>query len=268
MATNLNLPDSFNEEIISNVKDTAAVMQLANVVAAPKKRDAVQYAMNFTPAAFHNATGASKNVSNETVENIEIAMSTLYKMLNFKDWEYSDSVELVDQIANELPKVIQSTLDILAAGGTVSGARFEGYTTPAVEVDETSASWAAVIDAISAAGETANGAILDNSFKALLRQASTEGTQVNPLNVNVTDGFQLGGVTFYFRNLGEGVGVVGNFDKAVLAINGSVELRKFLPEDNYELQKENLMAVYAGLRVGYAVQNQDAFIPVTVGAAE
>lgn len=264
MATDLKLPAAFSEAIITAAEEMSAATALVNVIPVSTKRDLVTHTFSAGDASFHNGDGTDKTVSDDELQAVEIFMSTLYKLLEFPDWQAEDAEETVKQIEAALPQVISKTLDKLVGGGSVTGARFGGYTeTPAV-VDATAASWEAVFEALSANGHTPTGAILNTSFKGLIKQATTEGTNINPLNVNVSDGFQLGGIPVYFRDLGDTIGVIGDFDKAILAISGDIDSEFHTPSENYELRKKNMAALYAGLRVGYGIADQTAFVPVAV----
>lgn len=270
MVSQLNLPDDFSQEIVFSAKQASAILETANVLAVPHARDLVQYAFDFSDAKFHNAdvsTEGEKTVSEDSPTEIKIEMSTLYKILEFKDWEAADANIMIQKIAEQLPSVIASTLDKNAVAGTalVPTSRFAGYTEDAVTVDDSAAAWIAVFDALEANGHTATAAILDNRFKAAIRKAATEGTNINPLNTDVTDGYLLNGARVYFRNLGGNHGVVGDFSKAVVAINGEVETDYFSHKDSYELAKLDHDALKASVRIGYGVQDQTAFIPVVLG---
>lgn len=266
MVTSINLPADFHAELITKATQASAAMALVNVIPTSKKRDLVTYSLNSDLASFHNADGTKKSVSDDSLNPVTIIMSTLYKILKFKDFEAEDSPELIDAIKNQLPATLSKTIDVLVGGGAVVGSEFDGYTETPLEIDATAASFEAVFDQLAANGHIPNGAILDTSFIPYVKKASTEGTTTNPLNVNVSDGFQLGGVSLYFRKLGAQVGVFGDFSEGVLAVSGDVELDVYSPKDNFSLREENMTAVFAGLRVGYNVGDQTAFAPVTLTA--
>lgn len=271
MATDLKLPDHVIEGLIKSAIDDAAIFKVADVRQVSARRDSVVHSFNASPAKFHNPkySEGDKEVSDDTIDTVEIAMSTLYKLLEFYDFEAEDMPGLIDEIKNTLPAVIRATFDLNAVGGTalVPTSRFTGYTTPSVTVDETAASWEAVLDSITEKGHSANAIILDTRFKPAFKKAVVEGTNSSALMLQVGEGFNLGDVPVYFRKLGANVGLAGDFSQAVVAYHGGIDLELHKPSDNYELRVRNMTAIYAGLRIGYAVRDQNAFQPFTLATA-
>lgn len=266
-AITLDLPPVVISSIFSKAREQSAVAQLARKESLLSPKDHIIYSFDGDDAKFHTPGGADKAEGADTVTDIDVPVRTLYKIMKFHDVDYDDAVgrRIIDQVVEKLPGFIAETYDKAVFGPTVvPTSPFGGFTGTPLEVDETPESWMAAYDAVTASGYTPTGWVLDKSMIAAVRRASTDGSITNPLSLAVGDGFPIAGAPAYFRKLGGNRGVVGDWNQAVVATYSGLTIELHSPQNDFSLRKENAYAVYAGVRVGFGVADQDAFQRVTL----
>lgn len=262
MSSRITLPADVIDGIIGSAQKASAVAAVATNVTTSSRRDQVAFSLGQGLAAFH-AVGPSKKVSDADLTQVPVKMGSMYKLMEFPDFEADDAPGILASIEANLPGIMAATADAVAVGGTsiIPTSPFTGYKTAPLTVDATVDSWEAAVSAAQAGGN-ASAMILDNSFKALLRSAVTEGSTSNPLTVAISDGFTVAGIPAYFRNLGSKKGVIGDFSQAVFAHYNGITIEAHRPEDDYALRVKNAVAIYAGWRCGFAVADEAAFQPI------
>lgn len=263
--SNIKLSQDEQARIMSTGLKQSAVYQLlaaqGNVVPTSSLKDKLVHSFTYGDAAFHNplVDDNPKVVSTLTDYSIEVPMVNEYYIFKVSDFTADEYPGLIEQIKTELPLVLGQTLDRAVFGTEfIPSSKFANITSTAA-VDNTVDSWRS---AASAPYVDATGWIIANNQKPNLRAAVTAGSTVNPLTFGLNDGFQLAGMPAYFRDLpypdtntGKTVGLVGDFRRAVLYVKDGIEFTVYSPETNFELARENAVAIKASWRIGFAAAN-------------
>lgn len=270
MVTNIPAQPTVNEKVLSKIQKGSAALNLAELHPFTGSKEGVFYSFNGSDAEYHSGSDTTdKKVSDDQLTEVTIRTKTLYKWLEFSDEEFQDQRVIANAIENKTPYDLYRTLDKDAVGGKslVPTSGFDGYTATPIQIDATAASWLDAVDAVSDNGYEATGIILDNSFRKVLRAAFVENTNTNQLGTTVRDGIYVGDVPVFFRNLGEGVGIVGDFRQAVVAYNNSLNVVHYDPNSDAYQGRRDKNAIKVSWRVGYGVATQDAFQPIVLAAA-
>ena len=256
--SNIKLSQDEQARIMSTGLKQSAVYQLlaaqGNVVPTSSLKDKLVHSFTYGDAAFHNplVDNNPKNVSKLTDNSIEVPMVNEYYIFKVSDFTADEYPGLIEQIKTELPLVLGQTLDRAVFGtALIPSSKFDNISI-SVNVDDTAGTWQAAAEAPSV---DATGWIIDNKEKANVRSAVTAGSTVNPLTFGLNDGFQLAGMPAYFRDLQNDsgiVGLVGDFRRAVLYVKDGIEFTVYTPETNFELARENAVAIKASWRIGFA----------------
>lgn len=262
--SNIKLTQDEQARIMSTGLKQSAVYQLlaaqGNVVPTSSLKDKLVHSFTYGDAAFHNplVDDNPKKVSKLTDNSIEVPMVNEYYIFKVSDFTADEYPGLIEQIKTELPLVLGQTLDRAVFGTEfIPSSKFADITSTAT-VDDTTDSWRA---AASAPYVDATGWIISNAQKSNVRAAVTAGSTVNPLTFGLNDGFQLAGMPAYFRDLPNlhntnTVGLVGDFRRAVLYVKDGIEFTVYSPETNFELARENAVAIKASWRIGFAAANR------------
>lgn len=268
MTTELNLPNDVIAGILKKAKELSAVDQLAGITRTTSRRNQTVLTLDDTNAAWHNPTSTPKSVTNATVGSFVVPMNTIYKFYDFHDFQAEDAPGLVTNIVEDMPLIIAESFDKSVFGtALVPSSPFAGFTSDAMTVDDTAASWEAVFDAIADNGFDANGVILNTKYRSLVRKALVEGGQVAVATIDGSDGLSLFGVPVKFRKLGSVVGVAGDWTRAVSAQYDGLETDVFNQHSSKEQRAANAISVFVGARKGFAVADQGAFVPLSVTGA-
>ena len=275
MPIQINLPDETSGRLFTDSYKISAVAQLAEFEQLTSPRDQVIYSFTGADAKFHSPGGPDKSAGDDVVLNTRVNIECMYKVIEIYDKIYDDAVgkKIIDQIEAKIPGIMALSLDKTLFGPeAIDDAPFEGPTEVAVEVDATAASWLAAIATLEAKKQTPSAFILDESFKAAVRVAFTEGSMTNPLTFGVQDGFSIAGIPVYFRHLGtdaagDPFGLLGDFSKVVVfSYDEFEELEIHLPGQDWALRLKNRIGIYAGWRLGVGVATQKALLPLKLVA--
>ena len=260
----LNL-DFINDEQIAAIIEKsaagAAVRKLANVEIVSGKGNVKTVSVKDLDVKFH--TTGLKTESGAVTE-LDINIGSLYSIQYFDDYAQVTGSEIYNTLFEKLPKEYEKALDRQIFGPVGDTSRFEGFTAGTVEVDETAASWEDAIAVVEDSGYSPTGMILNRKLRRVLSTALTEGSQVNPLTLNIVDGYEVNGIPVYFRDLGEKLGVIGDFDQAVLALGDTIEFNTYYAENDAQLAVMNKDMLKSSLRSGFGVFDQDAFREITL----
>lgn len=270
MVTRLPGQPHVSDLVLSKIHKGAAILNLAELHPFSGSNEGVFYTFNGSDAEYHSGTDTTdKKISDDQLSEVTIRTKTLYKWLEFSDEEFQDLRVIANAIENKTPYDLYRTLDKDAVGGKslVPTSGFDGYTATPLEVGATAASWLDAVDAVSDNGYEATGIILDNSFRKVLRAAFVENTNTNQLGTSIRDGIYVGDVPVFFRNLGAGVGVVGDFSQFVVAYNNNLNVVHYDPNSDAYQGRRDKNAVKVSWRVGVGVATQDAFQPITLAAS-
>lgn len=261
MALNL---DFINDETISSIIEKsaagAAIKKLANVEVVSGKGNVKTVNIKDLNVKFH--TTGEKQESG-SVSELQINIGSLYSVQYFDDYADVTGSEIYNVLFEKLPREYEKALDRQIFGPIGDTSRFEGFTESAVVVDDTAASWEAAIETVEDNGYNPTGMILHKKLRSKLTKALTEGSQVNPLTVNIVDGYEVNGIPVYFRDLGEEIGVIGDFDQSVLALGDTLEFNTYYADNDAKLAILNKDMLKTSLRAGFGVFDQKAFVPLT-----
>lgn len=272
MATNIELPADVIEKIFSKTIQGSAVMSLAQLVQVAANRDTGAFTANLTDASYHDPVTANgpKTASDDKIGSFPIHMATMYKALDFPDYQAEDAEFILSDLEEKLPAILIGSFDksIVASNNVIASSPFrvtEGMDT--VVVDSTPETWEALESAVNDAGYNANGMILDNSLKTVVRAALVAGTHSNILSVNPVDGLTVGNIPAYFRNLGGAnaavKGIVGDWTQAAVGFNKGVTV-KYYDDDDYNRGMANMNTLLAKWRVGFGIADKAAFKLITL----
>ena len=260
--SNIRLSQDEQARIMSNGLKQSAVYQLlaaqGNVIPTSSLKDKLVHSFTYGDAAFHNPLidVDPKDVSTVRDNTLEVPMVNEYYIFKVSDFTADEYPGLIEQIKTELPLVLGQTLDRAVFGHVfIPSSKFHDIADCDAYVDNTAATWQAAAEMPTV---DATGWIISNREKANVRAAVTSGSTVNPLTFGLNDGFQLAGMPAYFRDLPfngndrDIVGLVGDFRRAVLYVKDGIEFTVYTPETNFELARENAVAIKASWRIGFA----------------
>lgn len=257
--------------VFSKIHKGSAALQVARLYPFTGSQELIAYNYNGEDARYHDGKESTEKViSDDQLTEVNIITKTLYKWLEFSDREWADNRVVANAIENQTAFDLYRTLDKDAVAGQdlVPSSAFTGYTTSPLTIDGTAASVLAAVDAVASNGYQATAAILDVSFKPTLREAFVENTNTNQLGVSIGDGTFIGDVPVYFRNLGAGVGLVGDFDKLIVAYNNELNVVRYLADSDAYQGRRNKNAIKVSWQVGVGVADQAAFQPVALASAD
>lgn len=276
-ALSIDIPADTAGLLFSKSYDASAIAQVSAFEMLTSPRDHIIYGFNGAAAKFHGPDSlANKSPGDDKLTSSRVIVETMYKIFEFYDKHYDDAIgrKIISQIEAKIPGIMAMSLDRVPFGQeAIADSPFDGFTETPAEVDETADSWLEALATLEATGYKPSAFILDNKFKAAVRKAFTEGSNVNPLTFGVSDGFSIAGIPVYFRDLGSDTegnpfGAVAQWDQGVLVSYDEFDAVEIhLPNGDWTLRQANRVGAYAGWRVGYGVADQKAFLPLKLVAA-
>lgn len=261
------VPAAVSNEIITNAIDASGLASLVNVQVAPNSDTVQTYDLTYARAKFHNPVTNSKVPSDLGAKMVEVKMYPIYQIYKIHDDDELGAQQVIAQMQRDLPKVLASTMQqaVFPVADFVEGNPWvsEGASTvfnATVEEDLTKASgW---LDATSVKGYS--GMLLADGTKDLLQGALVEGSNTNLLTFGVGDGTLVRGKPVYFSDLGETplttvAGIAGDWSKAVLFVDSSLQLQRVDGSTDYELMLDDAVAYRLKWRVGFGVADKARF---------
>ena len=262
------VPAAVSNEIITNAIDASGLASLVNVQIAPNSDTVQTYDLEYAKAKFHNPVTDSKVPSDLKAKLIDVKMYPFYQVYKVHDDDEAGAQQVIAQMQRDLPRVLASTLQqaVFPVANLVAGNPWvgsDGNSTvfgAAVEEDLSKASgW---LDATSVKGY--KGMLLSDQTKDLLQNALVEGSNTNVLTFGVDDGTLLRGKPVYFSDLDETqlttvAGISGDWSKAVLFVDNSLQLQRVDGNTDYELMLDDAVAYRLKWRVGFGVADKKYF---------
>ena len=261
------VPAAVSNEIITNAIDASGLASLVNVQVAPNSDTVQTYDLTYARAKFHNPVTNSKVPSDLDAKMVEVKMYPIYQIYKVHDDDELGAQQVIAQMQRDLPKVLASTMQqaVFPVADFVEGNPWvsEGASTvfnATVEEDLTKASgW---LDATSVKGYS--GMLLADGTKDLLQGALVEGSNTNLLTFGVGDGTLVKGKPIYFSDLGDTplttvAGIAGDWSKAVLFVDSSLQLQRVDGSTDYELMLDDAVAYRLKWRVGFGVADKARF---------
>ena len=261
------VPAAVSNEIITNAIDASGLASLVNVQIAPNTDTVQTYDLTYARAKFHNPVTNSKVPSDLDAKMVEVKMYPIYQIYKVHDDDELGAQQVIAQMQRDLPKVLASTMQqaVFPVADFVEGNPWvsEGTSTvfnATVEEDLTKASgW---LDATNVKGYS--GMLLADGTKDLLQGALVEGSNTNVLTFGVGDGTLVKGKPVYFSDLGDTplttvAGIAGDWSKAVLFVDSSLQLQRVDGSTDYELMLDDAVAYRLKWRVGFGVADKSRF---------
>lgn len=262
------VPAAVSNEIITDAIDASGLASLVNVQIAPNSDTVQTYDLTYGKARFHNPVTDKKTPDDLGAKLIDVKMYPFYKIYKIHDDDVDGAAQVIAQMQRDLPRVLAATLQqaVFPVQGLVEGNPWvdeSGNSTvfgAAVEEDLTKASgW---LDATSVRGY--KGMLLADGTKDLLQNALVEGSNTNLLTFGVEDGTLLRGKPVYFSDLGDTplttvAGISGDWSKAVLFVDSSLQLQRVDGSTDYELMLDDAVAYRLKWRVGFGVADKARF---------
>lgn len=261
------VPAAVSSEIITNAIDASGLASLVNVQVAPSSDTVQTYDLTYARAKFHNPIDNQKTPSDLDAKMVEVKMYPVYQIYKIHDDDELGAQQVIAQMQRDLPLVLAATIQqaVFPVDGLVDGNPWvsSGSSTvfnAAVEEDLTKASgW---LDATNVKGYS--GMLLADGTKDLLQGALVEGSNTNLLTFGVGDGTLVKGKPVYFSDLGETplttvAGIAGDWSKAVLFVDNSLQLQRVDGSTDYELMLDDAVAYRLKWRVGFGVADKSRF---------
>lgn len=262
------VPAAVSNEIITNAIDASGLASLVNVQVAPNADTVQTYDLTYAKAKFHSPVTNQKTPSDLSAKLVEAKMYPFYQIYKIHDDDEQGAQQVIAQMQRDLPRVLASTLQqaVFPVADLVEGNPWvdeSGNSTvfgTVVEEDLTKASgW---LDATSVKGY--KGMLLADGTKDLLQNALVEGSNTNVLTFGVDDGTLLRGKPVYFSDLDSTplttvAGISGDWSKAVLFIDSSLQLQRVDGSTDYEMMLDDAVAYRLKWRVGFAVADKTRF---------
>ena len=261
------VPAAVSNEIITNAIDASGLASLVNVQVAPNSDTVQTYDLTYAKAKFHNPVTNQKTPSDLTAKLVEVKMYPVYQIYKIHDDDELGAQQVIAQMQRDLPKVLASTIQqaVFPVANFVEGNPWvsSGASTvfnATVEEDLSKASgW---LDATNVKGYS--GMLLADGTKDLLQSALVEGSNTNLLTFGVGDGTLVKGKPVYFSDLGETplttvAGISGDWSKAVLFVDNSLQLQRVDGSTDYELMLDDAVAYRLKWRVGFGVADKARF---------
>ena len=274
--TNIDLPESVSNVILSKVQESSKVMSLARQMPLPGNGAAINVLLSDPTAAWAGET-ASKAVSNPTVATKILRGYTLAVIVPFSNQFRRDASALYNAIVEKLPDALGRKFDETVFFGTAPGSDFDtlaNVTAQSLASDVYQGLVAADTD-IALHGGISNGYIFSAQGKGLLLGATD--TTKRPIFNNVTENgipVVLGQRTEVTKAAFKSgspskVGFVGDWTQAVWGMVDGVKISfsedaSLTLADNsvINLFERNMFAVRAEIEVGFRALT-DAFNALT-----
>ena len=274
--TNIDLPESVSNAILSKVQESSKVMSLARQMPLPGNGAAINVLLSDPEAAWAGETG-KKAVSNPSVATKILRGYTLAVIVPFSNQFRRDASALFDAIVEKLPDALGRKFDETVFFGTAPGSDFDtlaNVTAQSLASDVYQGLVAADTD-IALHGGISNGYIFSAQGKGLLLSATD--TTKRPIFNNVTENgipVVLGQRTEVTKAAFKSgspskVGFVGDWTQAVWGMVDGVKISfsedaSLTLADNsvINLFERNMFAVRAEIEVGFRALT-DAFNALT-----
>jgi len=274
--TNIDLPESVSNAILSKVQESSKVMSLARQMPLPGNGAAISVLLSDPEAAWAGETD-KKPVSNPTVATKILRGYTLSVIVPFSNQFRRDASALYNAIVEKLPDALGRKFDNTVFFGTAPGSDFDtlaNVTAQSLASDVYQGLVAADTD-IALHGGISNGYIFSAQGKGLLLGATD--TTKRPIFNNVTENgipVVLGQRTEVTKAAFKSgspskVGFVGDWTQAVWGMVEGVQISisdqssLTLPDNTViNLFERNMFAVRAEIEVGFRALT-DAFNALT-----
>lgn len=274
--TNIDLPASVSNEILSKVQESSKVMRLARQMPLPGNGAAINVLLSDPTAAWAGET-AAKAVSNPTVATKILRGYTLAVIVPFSNQFRRDASALFNAIVEKLPDALGRKFDETVFFGTAPGSDFDtlaNVTAQSLASDVYQGLVAADTD-IALHGGITNGYIFSAQGKGLLLGATD--TTKRPIFNNVTENgvpVVLGARTEITKAAFKSgspskVGFAGDWNQAVWGMVEGVKISfsedatlKLSDNSEINLFQQNMFAVRAEIEVGFRAIT-DAFNALT-----
>lgn len=263
--TNIDLPASVTEQILSKVQESSKVMRLARQMPLPGNGAAINVLLSDPEAAWAGET-EKKAVSNPSVATKILRGYTLSVIVPFSNQFRRDASALYNAIVEKLPDALGRKFDNTVFFGTAPGSDFDtlaNVTAQSIGSDVYAGLVAADTD-IALHGGISNGYIFSAQGKGLLLGATD--TTKRPIFNNVTENgipVVLGQRTEVTKAAFKSgspskVGFVGDWTQAVwgmvegIKVDFSSDATLDLGDGNtINLFQQNMFAVRAEIEVGF-----------------
>lgn len=275
--TNIDLPASVSNAILSKVQESSKVMRLARQIPLPGNGAAINVLLSDPEAAWAGET-ASKAVSNPQVSTKILRGYTLAVIVPFSNQFRRDASALFDAIVEKLPDALGRKFDETVFFGTAPGSDFDtlaNVTAQSLASDVYGGLVAADTD-IALHGGIANGYIFSAQGKGILLGAKDQDGRPLFIN-NVSEGsvpVVLGARTEITKAAFKSgspskVGFAGDWNQAVWGMVEGVKISfsedatlKLADDSEINLFQQNMFAVRAEIEVGFRALT-DAFNALT-----
>ena len=265
--TNIALPTEVSEQIIQNVQEASAVMQLATLIPLPGRGVTIPVITSDPEASWVNETD-KKPVSNPGLSTKVMRGYKLSVIEPFSNQFRRDCGALYDALIARLPGVLAAKFDNTVFGGTQApGSDFDTFasiTAQDISEDTYNALVAAVTD-VATNGGSLNGFALSPQAKGILLAATDKSGR--PLFVNNTSEGAipriLGAATYesrgaYVEGTPNKVGFAGDWARAMYGIVEGVDIQfssdatlTLANGTTINLFQQNMFAVRAEIEVGF-----------------
>lgn len=263
--TNIDLPASVSNVILSKVQESSKIMRLARQMPLPGQGAAVNVLLSDPEAAWVGET-AAKPVSNPSVATKILRGYTLAVIVPFSNQFRRDASALYNAIVEKLPDALGRKFDNTVFFGSAPGSDFDtlaNVTAQSLASDVYQGLVAADTD-IALHGGVSNGYILSAQGKGILLGAVDDVKR--PLFNNVTEGdvpIVLGQRTHITKAAFKSgspakIGFVGDWTQAVwgmvdgVKVSFSEDATLDLGDGNtINLFQQNMFAVRAEIEVGF-----------------
>lgn len=265
--TNIALPTEVSSQIIQNVQEASAVMQLATLIPLPGNGVTIPVITSDPEAAWVAETD-NKPVSNPGLSTKVMRGYKLAVIEPFSNQFRRDYGALYNALIARLPGVLAAKFDNTVFGGTLAPGSdfdtFESLTTQDISQDAYSGLVGAVTD-VATNGGSLNGFALSPQAKGILLSATDKNGR--PLFVNNTSEGAvpriLGAATHesrgaYVEGNPNKVGFAGDWTKAMYGIVEGVDIQfssdatlTLANGTTINLFQKNMFAVRAEIEIGF-----------------
>lgn len=275
--TNIDLPESVSNAILSKVQESSKVMRLARQIPLPGNGAAINVLLSDPEAAWAGET-ESKAVSNPQVSTKILRGYTLAVIVPFSNQFRRDASALFDAIVEKLPDALGRKFDETVFFGSAPGSDFDtlaNVTAQSLASDVYGGLVAADTD-IALHGGIANGYIFSAQGKGILLGAKDQSGRPLFIN-NVSEGsvpVVLGARTEITKAAFKSgspstIGFAGDWNQAVWGMVEGVKISfsedatlKLANNSEINLFQQNMFAVRAEIEVGFRALT-DAFNALT-----
>lgn len=261
--TQLYMPEDDTAELVAQVVKSSAILNLSTEAIGSRATSTKRVLENYTvenDAQFHIDRNTPKTIAKDELENVEIDLYPLYKIIKLDEDQANDRTVLTNLIANRLPAKLAESIDkaVLGAGVTAPTTNFDTFTgsgmTPANVSDY--ATLTAAYSKVFENDGNATGWVMPNAFLSkLYSMFTTDGVPYFQPGA-IGDGMPLFGATSYFRK-GLTNGIVGDWSYTRFALGPSIKLQRI--DTGITLATENKIAYKCELQFGFRIIDKTKF---------